>query len=86
MFELRLYSAGLQGQQGVLGDKTVINITIKENDDAYGVFGFRTANIVKTIGIFLLFDWLSFTHIMIGSSWPESSIGGALHCYHIGQG
>ncbi|XP_015763361.1 PREDICTED: G-protein coupled receptor 98-like [Acropora digitifera] len=49
MFELRLYSAGLQGQQGVLGDKTVINITIKENDDAYGVFGFRTANIVKTI-------------------------------------
>lgn len=66
MFELRLYSAGLQGQQGVLGDKTVINVTIKENDDAYGVFGFRTANIVKTIGISLFFNGLSCTLIMTG--------------------
>ena len=50
MFELRLYSTGPAGQEGVLGEKITINVTVKENDDPYGVFGFKMANIVKTIG------------------------------------
>ncbi|XP_068693739.1 adhesion G-protein coupled receptor V1-like isoform X3 [Montipora foliosa] len=50
MFELRLYSTGPPGQEGVLGEKITINVTVKENDDPYGVFGFKMANIVKTIG------------------------------------
>jgi len=49
---LRLSSAGPSGQEGVLGSKITINITIKENDDPYGVVSFKSPNVVKTIGKF----------------------------------
>ena len=49
---LRLSSAGPLGQEGVLGSKITINITIKENDDPYGVVGFKSPNVVETSGKF----------------------------------
>ena len=51
MFVLRLSSTGPVGQMGVLGNKITVNITIKANDDPHGVIGFRSSNIIKTIGI-----------------------------------
>ena len=53
-FMLKLYSEGPAGKKGVLGNQITINVTISENDDPYGVVGFKTANIIKTIGKFTL--------------------------------
>lgn len=50
---LKLYSDGPPGQRGVLGDQITVNLTIKENDDPYGVVGFKAPNIIKTIGKFI---------------------------------
>jgi len=50
---LTLYSDGPPGQRGVLGDQITVNFTIKENDDPYGVVGFKAPNIIKTIGKYL---------------------------------
>lgn len=50
---MTLYSDGPPGQRGVLGDQITVNFTIKENDDPYGVVGFKAPNIIKTIGKYL---------------------------------
>jgi len=50
---LKLYSEGPAGQKGVLGEQITVNVTIVENDDPYGVVGFKSPDIIKTIGKFL---------------------------------
>lgn len=48
-FMLKLYSEGPPGKKGVLGNQITINVTVSENDDPYGVVGFKAPNLVKTI-------------------------------------
>ena len=50
---LKLYSEGPPGQKGVVGEQITVNVTIVENDDPYGVVGFKAPNIIKTIGKFI---------------------------------
>ena len=56
-FVLGLYSEGPAGQKGVLGTQITINVTIKENDDPHGVFGFRAPNLIKIIGTTYLSEY-----------------------------
>ncbi|PFX17387.1 G-protein coupled receptor 98 [Stylophora pistillata] len=48
-FLLGLFSEGPEGQKGVLGSHTTVNVTIKENDDPYGVVGFRAPSLIEII-------------------------------------
>ncbi|KAK3711287.1 hypothetical protein QZH41_015002 [Actinostola sp. cb2023] len=48
-FQLVLVPFGPEATQGTLGNEKVINVTISENDDPYGIIEFASADLVKRI-------------------------------------
>lgn len=50
VFHLNLYGGGSPERMGVVGSKRSIQITVTQNDDPHGVFGFTAARVMQQIG------------------------------------